>query len=242
MRAFAHVGVLKGLSKGGVQVAAVGGVEWGALVAGLYSLNKKPNEVEWNMMKLREENFSRKGLLGSQAGYGTRNQFGPFLKLAFGESRLENGQVPFMCPVTDGETNRFIAQGVASEEIFPCIAFPPLLEIESESVVSGIVGTGDWAGELRKRGAKYVIYVDVVSKGNFLNSRKYQRGNELMALWTAAKTISKSQQKFADLAIEVPLSMDLGDFDQRRKAISEGERAVGRFIDHIMKFIEVEER
>src|ERR1700683_4335841 len=63
MRSFAHIGVLRVLQRNQIPIVAIGGMEWGSIVAASYALSKGVNEVEWEMMKLKKEELPSPGLL-----------------------------------------------------------------------------------------------------------------------------------------------------------------------------------
>src|SRR4051812_35650969 len=46
-KAFAHAGVLKELKKANIPIQRIVGVEWGALVAGLFAQRGQVHEAEW---------------------------------------------------------------------------------------------------------------------------------------------------------------------------------------------------
>lgn len=60
IRSFAHIGVLRALQKSQVPIVAIGGMEWGSLVAASFATSRGANEVEWEMMKLRKKIFRQR--------------------------------------------------------------------------------------------------------------------------------------------------------------------------------------
>jgi hypothetical protein len=106
--------------------------------------------------------------------------------------------------------------------------------------MSGAVSPGDWPGELRKLGAQYIIYIDVISRGSFLAANKYPNEQQLKALWMAVKGISKEQHLFANMTIEIPLDYDLTDFDHRRDAMATGEQIANSKTNDILHAIGVQ--
>ena len=55
LRAYAHVGVVQEFAKQKMPIHAIAGIELGALVAAIYANKGQPYDVEWQMMKLKEE-------------------------------------------------------------------------------------------------------------------------------------------------------------------------------------------
>ena len=67
LRSYAHAGLLQEVAKAKIPIYWVGGLEMGALPASLFALKGQPFEAEWQMMKLKEEDLIRKGLLTGSA-------------------------------------------------------------------------------------------------------------------------------------------------------------------------------
>jgi len=243
IRSFAHIGVLRVLQRAQVPIVAIGGMEWGSIVAASYATSRGANEVEWEMMKLRKEELPSTSLLGHEVtARDTQELFG-FLKNAFGDKDLAGGTVPFRCSTTDGDETQFISTGKAREQLLKCSVLPPMYRFydrAGKQWVSGAVSPGDWPGELRKAGAQYIIYVDVVSHGNVLSLNKYPNEQQLRALWMAVKSISKEQHLFANLTMEIPMDIDLTDFDRRRDAVAVGERVANTYINDILHAIGIQ--
>jgi NTE family protein len=240
MRAYAHVGVLRALQKAKIPIVAIGGLEWGSVVAASHALSRGANEVEWQMMKLRKDQIPEQGLLNRSPEPKDTAELFNFLRFVFADRDLDHGTIPFSCPAYDGEQTTFIEHGKARDGLLKCTVLPPLYNFyaqDGRQWISGAVSPGDWQGELKKAGAQYIIYVDVLSRGRALSSSQYSSAHQLKALWSAIRGISKQQQLFAHAVIEVPMDMDLGDYDKRRDAIAAGERAANTSINDILKAI-----
>jgi predicted acylesterase/phospholipase RssA len=228
MRAYAQIGVLRALQKAQVPVVAIGGMEWGSIVAASFAANKSANQVEWEMMKLRREQLPTSGLLRKELVPQDPKLLFDFLRFAFGDRDLDRGALPVFCPTNDGDETLLVTAGKARDRVLFCAVLPPLyraVEQDGKKWISGAVSPGDWVGKLKESGARYVIYVDVIGKGDYLAGSKFADQEQVRAFWTAVKSTSKQQHSLANAVIEVPLAMGLSDFDQRREAISAGERA-----------------
>jgi NTE family protein len=240
IRAYAHIGVLRALQRSQVPIVAIGGMEWGSLVAASYALARGANEVEWEMMKLKKDNLPTSAFLKRELEPQNPQALFEFLKASFGDKDLQKGSLPFICPTTDGQSMSFISSGKAREQLLRCAVLPPLYgeyERAGKKWISGAIHPGDWAGELRRLGAQFIIYIDVISQGNTMTSQKYANDAYLKPLWTAVRGISKQQHLFANYTIEVPLDIDLTDFDRRREAISTGERVTQTKLPEILKAV-----
>src|SRR6185437_8545528 len=65
-KAFAHVGVLRAFQQQRIPVSKIIGLEWGALIAGLYADKGQVNDVEWKLYKMEQHD------LPTSKGYFTR--------------------------------------------------------------------------------------------------------------------------------------------------------------------------
>jgi NTE family protein len=242
IRSFAHIGVLRALQRAQIPIVAVGGMEWGSIIAASFALSRGANEVEWEMMKLHKSQLPSSSLLHHEVVATDPAPLYDFLRTIFGEKDLASGSVPFTCSTTDGNETVFVSKGKASDQLLRCSVLPPLYTFydrAGKQWVSGAVSPGDWPGELRKMGAQFIIYVDVTSRGNLLSPGKYANGPALTALWYSLRSMSKQQHLFANLTIEVPSEIDLTDFDRRREAIAIGERAAQNYVPTILNAIGV---
>lgn len=240
IRSYAHIGVLRVLQRAQIPIVAIGGSEWGSIVGASFALSKGANEVEWEMLKLKKEELPSVGLLSRQMSAQDPQELFNFLSSAFGEKDLGQSNIPFRCSTTDGQDTTFISSGKAREQLLRCAVLPPLYKFydrAGKAWVSGAISPGNWPDELRKAGAQYIIYVDVINRGSLLTSKNYSNENQLKALWIALRSISQQQHLFANLTIEVPSDIDLVDFDRRREAIGLGEKAASDVVDGITKAI-----
>ncbi|MDZ4678645.1 MAG: hypothetical protein SGI74_14200 [Oligoflexia bacterium] len=244
MRTFAHIGVLRALQKAKIPVVAIGGLEWGGVIAASHSLSRGANEVEWQMMKLKKDQLPEQTLLKRSLEPKDSSRLFDFLRFVFAERSLESGAIPFSCPAYDGEQTQFITRGKARDGLMKCAVLPPLYSFyqsEGKQWISGAVSPGDWSGELKKAGAQYIIFVDVVGQGRVLSQAQYGADPQLKALWAAIRGISKQQRQFAQMTIDVPMDIDLGDYDKRRDAIAAGERVASGSVNDLLKAIGVNE-
>jgi NTE family protein len=238
MRSYAEIGVLRALQRAQIPIVVIGGLEWGSIVGASYALGHGANEVEWEMMKLKKEELPNSTFLNRELKPKDPQELFNFLTTVFGSKDLTSGTIPFRCPTTDGDSTEFISQGKAREQLVRCAVLPPLYnyyERAGRRWITGALSPADWPTELRKAGAQFIIYVDVISQGSYMSEKRYGNDPELKALWTAVKAISKQQHLFANLTIEVPSDLDLSDFDHRREMIGVGERAATRYIPDLTR-------
>ena len=80
VRTWAYVNVLKEIQKYKLPVAAVAGMEWGSVAAGIYAQNISANEVEWELSKFKNSDDSS-----------------DFIKKIFEKKSTETLKIPFGC-------------------------------------------------------------------------------------------------------------------------------------------------
>ena len=98
MKAYAHIGVLRELQRARVPVTAVAGLEWGAIIGGLYSVQGQANDAEWKAFKLREADLPSSGFLSSRAKAQPISTLNEFLETSFGTGAIEKAKIDFGCP------------------------------------------------------------------------------------------------------------------------------------------------
>src|SRR5690348_12640780 len=59
-KALAHAGVLKELQKARIPIQNVIGLEWGALIGGLFAQRGQAHEMEWKLIKLERQSLPTK--------------------------------------------------------------------------------------------------------------------------------------------------------------------------------------
>lgn len=226
LRSYAHVGVLKSLQQGGIPIVAVGGHEWGAVVAAFYAYSKSANDVEWQMLKLRKDQIPSVGFLNKKITPKEGSAFTQYLKFVFADKNLESTKIPFTCFTTDSVRTYPVNQGKAYEGIAKCASLPPLYKPYEDKWVASPNVEGDWMDQLKAAGAEFYIYIDLLSSDAPLFSKfTYNSQDTLTALWTGIKSFSNIAQRQATMVIQTGATNDLLDFEARRELIKKGEQA-----------------
>jgi NTE family protein len=210
MRAYAHIGVIEELSKLRAPIVAVAGIEMGALVGAIYSNKGQPFDVEWQMMKLKEDDLDR----------GNLNEF---MSLVFSGSRAENAKVPFACPALNMQKQQMymMNRGVFTQMLPYCLSLPPFFRPYKNNV-AGVLDLKSAVDYVRAKGANYVIYVNLLDGP----ARVGKNDTEAQTIWTLAAHSLERQKKTADQVIDVPLrDVELNDFKSRRDVLQRGRQA-----------------
>ncbi len=186
--AYSHIGFLQELENNKVPVHAVAGLEWGALVAGAYALDKKSHSVEWKLLKLPHQNFESKGLFSSSKGGAKVSSFDDFLNKVFKGASFQSLKVPFSCPSANiyNETSGLKSRGQMKLAVRACWASPPHFAIESTA--ANLSDVRSVAQKLRSQGAEIVVYVDVLSKNTMLTSNERKRSGQVASYWINQKS------------------------------------------------------
>ena len=170
-KAFAHVGVLRALQKQRVPIEKVVGLEWGALVGGLFAHHGQVHDVEWKLYKLEQQNLPRpKGLFG-RAGTATGVKvMDGYLGDAFGRDEVAASKLKFSCPTRTlwAGVVSFQDRGSLRDVIKRCLGFPPVFNVEG-SFLAGASQVAESIEMLKREGYDVIVLVNVL--GSALPSR-----------------------------------------------------------------------
>lgn len=233
LRAYAHAGVLQEIHRSKAQVVAVGGLEMGALAAALYSQKPQAFEAEWQMMKLKEQDFFDRGLMGGSSAKDL-SQWNDYLKSVFGSARLEDGRLPFACVTLqlDRQQSMVVSKGVISQNLAGCMAFPPLFKPE-DRFIAGADQLGLLAQFFRQKGATHIIYVDLLSD----RSRSLSKDESTAVIWSLVSSSLQAQLPLVQEILKVPISGELNQFSQRKDLIQKGKEATAKNLNSILQKI-----
>ncbi len=205
-KAWAHIGFLKELQKFKWPVHSVAGFEWGAVVAAIYAENLSPNEVEWEMSKLKE--FSKTDL---------------FLKTVFEKKSTTDLKVPFVCPSLNiNKQSYYLLNRGQLQQLIPyCVSQPSLTPVYAQSVAV-MSDVPSLAQHLRSTGANRVILVNVLSQQK-LRSFVGDYTSAENILWVESAALMAKKPVGVDEIININLD-DYGikDLDKRRDLIAKG--------------------
>jgi NTE family protein len=163
-KAFAHVGVLKALQKQRVPIDKVVGLEWGALVGGLFAHHGQLHDVEWKLYKLEQQNLPRpKGFFARSGTTTGVKVMDPFLSEAFGRDDLSSARIKFTCPT------RSLFAGVVGwqdrgswrDVVKRCLSFPPTFTVEG-SFFAGASQAQEAVDLLKREGYDVILLVNVL--------------------------------------------------------------------------------
>ena len=171
-KTFAHVGVLKALQRQRVPIEKVVGLEWGALVGGLFAHHGQVHDVEWKLYKLEQQNLPRPKGFFTRAGTTTGVKvMDSYLTEAFGRDELGSARVKFSCPTRTlwAGVVGFQDRGTFRDVIKRCLAYPPVFNVEG-SFLAGASQVAESIEALKREGYDVILLVNVL--GSALPSKQ----------------------------------------------------------------------
>ncbi|MES2769405.1 MAG: patatin-like phospholipase family protein [Bdellovibrionota bacterium] len=221
-RSYAYIGVLREFEKAKIPIHTIAGLEWGALMGALYSVNGKAHDVEWKASKIPDD-FSKKGLLSSEEPKPF-SEVEPYLKTMFGDAKVETGKIPFSC-ITDNLKNfksLMIFKGTYKDTLGYCLGQPPITTSKNGWVSSSLQAKY-LIDQVAFRGVDYIILVDVVTSHYPLAGIKVDESTAI--LWSNINKSINENKKYVHQTIRIPISNNILDFKSRKEYIQLGERA-----------------
>ena len=218
LRSFAHAGLLQEIAKAKIPVYWIAGLEMGSLPASLFALKGQPFEAEWQMMKLKQEDFLKSGLLSGAVPLKVGTLEEP-LKLMFGGARVEDAKIPFMCSsYSISKRQTFLMnRGSFAQLLVYCLPAEPLYST-SQGTGANPLALAPLAQAARAKGAQLLVYVDLLTD-NAVNE------NELGFQWGIFQQSLESQSHQVNEVFRVGGLSGLRAFDKRREMLQKGQEA-----------------
>ncbi len=222
---YAHIGFLQELENQKVPIHSVAGVEWGALVAGAYAVEKKAHSVEWKLLKLPVDRFDNSGFFSSGKKGVSVAAFDKFLRTVFGGKTISDLACPFTCPFVNVAKEKVGVRrsGRLRNAIRSCWAMPPHFTVNP--VGANPMGVADAAARLREQGAEIVVYVDVVSKNKMIPEKKRLQNGSHSLFWVAQRSLpSMLKPPVIDQVISLSISGEnVTSYKSLRSIIRKGQ-------------------
>ncbi len=234
IKTFAHIGVLQELGKNKIPISMIAGLEWAALPAAIYSLHLQPHEVEWQFMKLREEEFIQESILSAQIKPQSARTLDGFLK-TLPTNSSEMSEIPFFCPSYNVDRGLRIFQTANDlpETIKRCVTMFPLFE-PYNSYIGWPFDIKSIADQMRAKGASVILFFNVLNSSDFITQKKISHQDKL--LWSIVQQNTVAPNTGADLSISIRTNdIDMFDFRYRRELIQRGAMAVNANLKKILE-------
>lgn len=237
-KAFAHVGVLKALQQGRIPIDRVIGLEWGALIGGLYALKGQTHDVEWKLYKMEQENIFRERGFFSRSRPRSFDDMNAFVRESFGKANVRESKVPFSCP------SRSIWSGVVAwqnrgsyfDAMKYCLPFPPTLAARG-TFTAGPSQTNEAVELLQKEGYNLIILVNVLGSAQPVPQKAVAENLDYVILWQEIKrAVLETPRRFEVEMINVNTSgVAMNEFNSKKELLSLGETAGGRAAAELVK-------
>lgn len=232
IRSYAHIGFLQELTKARVPIASISGIEWGAVVAGIYAHRAQIYDVEWQFSKLKEDDWISRKMLSSEIKAQSVSSLNKFLKDAFVNDRVEDGKLNFACPALNMQKKEvyLMNKGPWTELLPYCVPSPPLFSAYNFNVAA--MSAPDWMVRwLKQNGAQKIVYVDLIS--DFYPLVPEADNEAIQFAWSQAALSAKDLESQRSVeVIHIPLNgIYLTDYDKRREALQIGQESGRKFVN-----------
>ena len=233
-RGIAHVGVLRALEEGGIQIDAIAGASAGALIGGCYATGLPIARLEEMAQSWRWRHTSRLSLTG--LGLQSNARLEKFLRRHLPVTRFEDLKIPFAAMVTDlqkGESIIFRDQGDLPFAIRASCCVPalytPARDAEGRYLIDGGIVKNLPISETRDLGADIVVAVDVNFEGaTFFDRPRTALGVLTYVFVAVERIVSDQERERADLLITPKVGHIRWDETRRSEELVERGYEAGR--------------
>ncbi|MCB0391627.1 MAG: hypothetical protein KDD58_10055 [Bdellovibrionales bacterium] len=188
VKAFAHTGVLKELEKAKIPISYIIGIEWGALVGGLYATSAKINDTEWKLYKLQAKKLNNESWFSLDKKEHTIRSYHDFFEQNIGEQSFNDLKIPFVCPSISIWSGATIWQeaGSLKKAIERCMPSPPLFHPKGPWMAA-LFSSEEAIEFLRQKGMDVILYVDVLGESQPLSTKELMNNYTSALLWQELK-------------------------------------------------------
>ena len=241
-KGFAHIGVIKMLEANGITPVVVSGTSAGSVVGALYASGMDAYAMQEKAFALDESKIRDVSLFSGGVVKGQKLQ--DYVNELVGGRSLDKMRKPFAVVATrlsDGERTVFV-RGNTGQAVRASSSIPGVFEavaIGGAHYVDGGVVSPVPVDAARELGADFVIAVDISSKAaGSTASTSSMLGNINQSIRIMGNKLGALELQRADIVIRPKVS-DIGpaDFEQKNRAILEGERAAQAALPQIRQKI-----
>ncbi|MCB9072582.1 MAG: hypothetical protein H6623_03100 [Bdellovibrionaceae bacterium] len=236
-KVLAEIGALQELERQKIPVVATVGLEWGALVGALYSLNGQSHEVDWKISQLPKVSFSSSNLFSKKMQPTTISEYDKYLAKVFASERVESTKLPFACPYIKRESSRsaLVKKGALRNVLKSCWQYPPLFA-EAQSLAAPYA-LADAVSYLKKNGAELIVLINVLENPSEKDFASWDDTSWVWFSWVPVHVALRSASGFGiQETIQIDTSaFDMADFDQRLRLIQVGKQGAASQIERLIK-------
>ena len=238
MRSFAHTGVLRELLNAQIPIDSIVGMEWGALIGGMFAIKGQIHDTEWKLYKLQKKDLvGKKSFFGSKADPIDVDRLKAFTDKNFGEIRFDKMEIDFACPslsVWSGVI-QWQNRGPLKRALDRCWPYPPVFKPKGDWVAAAFA-LPEAVAYLKSHGMELIIFVNIMDVGDLMTSEELTQDYKSSIMW---QELRRSLKDTKDLGIEVihvkTRKFKLYDFDSRRPLVMAGELAGRRAAEALVQ-------
>ncbi len=238
LKAYAHIGALREFARARIPIHAITGLEWGALIGGLYAQQGQVNDAEWKAFKLKESDLPNEGgFLSSRLKPESIGVMQGFIDSTFGNTSIERSKVEFGCPAFWSKQDRFgwMSKGPYKDAMRACLPYPPFFT-DNGGVFAAPFSVEEAAAHLRARGANLIVLVNVLGQGEILSSRMASELSSDNLLWSEIRReMLRAKSPSVHFVINVNTSgHPITDFGGRRALMDAGAKSAADVVNKMV--------
>lgn len=239
MKTFAELGVLREMQRARIPVHALVGLEWGAVMGGLYSMQGQVNEAEWKAFKLRNDDLPGQGFLSSRIKAIPVSGLSSFLRETFGSAAIEKSKVDFACPTfslsSRNERVFFQERGGFRDAMARCLPYPPMF-VDNNGFFASPFSVDEAAAWLRSKGANVILLVNVLGQGEIFSQNMVGEHYVENLLWSEIRReLLRAKSPAVNWVINVNTSgHPITDSDGRRALMDAGSKAATEVVNKMV--------
>ena len=243
-KGFAHVGVIKALEAQGLRPDLIAGTSAGSVVGALYASGLDGFALQELAFALDESKVEDFNLRSPWEGLLIGQKLQDYVNLLVKNRPIDQLPKPFVAVATQGDTGQRVdfARGNTGLAVRASCSFPVFFkpaQILGKTYVDGCLVSPVPVDAVRKMGADIVVAVDISAQ---LGRRVVFDGLSNMidqSLVIMIKRLSEQELARADVVIRPKVGkIGATDFDQKNKAILEGEKSVALVLADIHQAIQ----
>lgn len=236
-RSMAHLGVLQALQEQKIPLSAIAGLEWGALIAGLYANSGELHDIDWKLSQLPQFKPGSASFFSSKQKSLSLKELRGYLAKTFGKSKVQDSDYPFGCGVTSLKANKtkWLSKGAYVNLLKLCLPHPPQYGLTNTFAAS--YAFEEAMAFFRSKGIDKVVFVDVMP-GQALESMKAWKEKDLGRLsWfhsLRSRNLFKAKKDVMVISINTS-NYKMTDWKKRLQLIREGKTQAASQLNDVRK-------
>lgn len=226
-KTFAHAGVIKELRKNNIPIDSIAGIEWGALVAGLYAQRGQIHEAEWKLYKLEKLDLNSTSFFSRKREAKSTKVLQGFLSENLGGIDAGQTATPFVCPSLNVSKGAAYLQkaGPLNRVVENCLGSPPMFTPQND-YVAALFSVEEVVRHLKMNGFNVIVLVNVLGDGNLFDKVDYNEDYATAVLWDEARReIWRARSLVTDVIDVTTQGISMSDFESRKVLVTAGEAA-----------------